>query len=257
MSGAMVTDKGQGLDSLFFELASESRLTMLRELSTSSLKMQDVARKLDLTPTEASRQLQRLSKAELIQRLSDGTYTVTQLGKLILALSTSIEVVFKNKRYFLDRDILQLPVSFVHRLGEISGGVLRTELNEAMVRLEDLIRATEDHLWVMTPQVMPSLSRISTERLAKGVRLRCINNEELNEASMKYMQKGQEVERRLLPKVPAVVLVTEKEAAFSLPLLDGKLDVATFFGDDASFLRWASDLFLYYWNQGMTWQPRH
>ncbi len=49
-------EEGRSPDSLFFELASESRLNMLRELSRSQLKMQEITRKLDLTATEASRQ---------------------------------------------------------------------------------------------------------------------------------------------------------------------------------------------------------
>jgi predicted transcriptional regulator len=51
------------LDQLFYELASEDRLAILRELCSSSMKMQDIARKLDLTATEASRQLQRMSQS--------------------------------------------------------------------------------------------------------------------------------------------------------------------------------------------------
>ena len=47
-------EEPEGLDVLFFELASESRLNILHELCNFNLKMQDIARKLDLTATEAS-----------------------------------------------------------------------------------------------------------------------------------------------------------------------------------------------------------
>ena len=57
-----------GLDKLFFELASESRLNILRELKKENLKMQEIARRLDVTPTEAFRQLERLTAALLVQR---------------------------------------------------------------------------------------------------------------------------------------------------------------------------------------------
>jgi predicted transcriptional regulator len=58
----------KSLETLFYELASQDRLSILLELCTSALKMQDLARKLDLTATEASRQLQRMSQAKLIAR---------------------------------------------------------------------------------------------------------------------------------------------------------------------------------------------
>jgi predicted transcriptional regulator len=55
----------EGIDKLFFELASESRLGILRELQLKPLKMQEIARKLDLTDTESCKQLQRLTEAHL------------------------------------------------------------------------------------------------------------------------------------------------------------------------------------------------
>jgi predicted transcriptional regulator len=79
-------DSGDGIEKLLFDLASESRLGILKELSQNKLKMAEVARKLDLTATENFRQLQRLSEAKLIQKLPDGEYTLTEYGKLILYL---------------------------------------------------------------------------------------------------------------------------------------------------------------------------
>ena len=70
-----------------------------------SLKMQDIARKLDLTATEASRQLQRMSQAKLIERGPEGTYTTTQFGRLLLTLSASMDLVYKNDDYFLAHDL--------------------------------------------------------------------------------------------------------------------------------------------------------
>jgi predicted transcriptional regulator len=42
----------ESIEKLFFELASESRLGILRKLNEKNWKMNDVARKLDLTTTE-------------------------------------------------------------------------------------------------------------------------------------------------------------------------------------------------------------
>ena len=94
-------ENAESLDRLFFELASESRLNILRELQTKNLKMQEIARRLDLTATEAFRQLERLSTAFLVQRQPDGAYALTQYGKLELHLSSSMEFILKNKKYFL------------------------------------------------------------------------------------------------------------------------------------------------------------
>jgi len=110
---------GQSLDALFFELASQDRLSILLELCSNNFKMQDIARKLDLTATEASRQLQRMNKFGLIERKSDGTYATSNFGKLMLDLSESMEFALKNKKYFSEHNVWQLPNSFVYRLGEL------------------------------------------------------------------------------------------------------------------------------------------
>ena len=83
------------LDMLFYELANEDRLAILRELCDSQLKMQDVARKLDLTATEASRQLQRMSQAKLIERGPEGTYATTHFGQTTIG-SFSLQWVWST-----------------------------------------------------------------------------------------------------------------------------------------------------------------
>jgi predicted transcriptional regulator len=50
-------ERESGIDKLFFELASENRLSILHELKKENLKMQEIARRLDVTATEAFRQL--------------------------------------------------------------------------------------------------------------------------------------------------------------------------------------------------------
>lgn len=55
-------DADSGLEKLFFELASESRLGILRQLQKENLKMQEIARRLDITATEAFRQLESVKR---------------------------------------------------------------------------------------------------------------------------------------------------------------------------------------------------
>lgn len=244
--------KEESLDLLFFELASQDRLNILREVSQANLKMQDVARKLDLTATEASRQLQRMTKTELIERLPEGLYTVTQFGKLILSLSPSIEFVLKHKHYFMNHNVWKLPSSFIFRLGELSQGVLLTEMGEVMIRWEELIRASEERLWIMTPQRIPSLVRGIEERHKQGVKLRYITPEQLSSTYPQTLME-QSVERRFFNDFDFGILVAEKEAMLALPFMDGKPNPSGFFGHDSAFLNWVNDLFLYYWNLAKKW----
>jgi len=243
------------LNTLFYELASEDRISILRELCLSQLKMQDIARKLDLTATEASRQLQRMSQAKLIERGHEGTYSTTQFGKLLLTLSASMELAYKYDDYFLAHDITRIPLPFVNRIGELAQAVLVSDLTLNLSRWESLLKNAEDHIWVMTPQVMSHLSQIMADKLRDGVKLRSIFCENIREIKTS-LPLGKNVERKFLHTVPVIMIVSEKEASISFPRLDGNVDYPSFFGSDSKFLNWANDLFLYHWEQAKMWYPQ-
>lgn len=247
-------DEVKRLDLLFFELASEDRLAILRLLCDSKLKMQDIARKLDLTATEALRQLQRLSQAKLIERESDGLYSTSALGRLLLRLSASMELAYRQGDYFLAHDVNRIPSSFVNRLGELSQATLVDNLNEDLGRWEALIMDANEHVWVMTPQVMGHLSHAMAGKLLKGVKLRSIMSEKIRETKVD-LPSGKDVERKLLADVPLIIMISEKEASVSFPKLDGPVDFPSFFGSEATFLGLASDLYLHYWEQAKFWYP--
>jgi predicted transcriptional regulator len=67
------------------------------------------------------------------------------------------------------------------------------------------------------------------------------------------LPSGKNVERKLLPDVPVITLISEKETSISFPKLDGPVDFPSFFGSDPTFLRWANDLFSHYWEQAKIW----
>jgi len=131
VNGRVRVMSSEGIDKLFFELASESRLGVLHELQLKNLKMQELARKLDLTDTETCRQLQRLGEAHLIQKQVDGTYVLTPYAKLVLDTSASLDFIYKYREYFLNHNVCLLPFQFRVRLAELSGGVLSLSLFRA------------------------------------------------------------------------------------------------------------------------------
>lgn len=243
------------LDMLFYELASEDRLSILQELCNHSLKMQDIARKLDLTATEASRQLLRLSGAKLIERGPEGTYLTTQLGKLFLTLSASIQFVYRHDDYFLNHDVTRIPSSFVNRLGELSQGTLVADLIANLAKWEALVNAAQDHIWVMTPRAMGHLTRLSAVKLSEGLKIHSIMSEENRKLDVS-LPFSKDAERKLIDEVPLIMLISEKEASVSFPSkrADGNADfTSSFFGSDLPFLNWANDLFCHYWKQAKIW----
>jgi hypothetical protein len=83
----------------------------------------------------------------LVQRQPEGSYTITEYGKLVLQLSSSLEFVFRHQEYFLTHDIWRLPYQFVNRLGELSQTSLRTDTMESISKAEQILREAEQYVW--------------------------------------------------------------------------------------------------------------
>ena len=120
---------------------------------------------------------------------------------------------------------------------------------------EALVNSAQDHLWVMTPKAMGHLTRLSAIKLAEGLKIHSIMNEE-NRTSGVSLPSSKNAIRKLIDEVPLILLISEKEASVSFPSkrVDGTVDFATsFFGTDIPFLNWTNDLFLHYWEQAKIW----
>ena len=242
-----------GIESLFFELASESRLGILRELNMKNWKMNDLARKLDLTTTETFRQLQRLNEALLVQKQIGGTYAITLYGKLVLQLSPSLELIFKHKEYFSTHDIGCLPYQFRNRIGELSGANLNMNAVENLNKVGQIVGEAEQYMWGLREGLgIESMFPIFEEQMRKGIKFRELFPESDLATYRIGPETGRSIESRVLRlcDVHSTFAVTEKEAVVFFPLVGGRSDFTGFFGKDPIFLNWVKDLFQYNWDKG-------
>ncbi len=235
------------LAKLFFELASDSRLSILKMLMSESFKMQEVARRLDVTATEAFRQLERLSATLLVARQPDGTYTITSYGKLVMQLSAPLDFVLKHREYFATHDVSALPYQFINRLGELASATLIGDTMVSLNRGQRVFIEMERFGWAIAEGVIPELmGTVMDQQVLKGIKMKFIipiaklPPNPLNLAN---------VEIRGLPEVPAIIAVNEKEALLCLRSNSGKMDYSALHGTDPIFVGWIKDLFLYFWNQ--------
>jgi predicted transcriptional regulator len=242
----------KGVERLFFELASESSLGILRKLMEKDWKMNEVARKLDLTTTETFRQLQRLNEALLVQKRPEGTYAITQYGKLVLQLSASFEFVSKHKEYFSTHDIWQLPYQFLNRIGELSRSSLVMDTMTGMKMAEKMFREAEEYTWGMREgNTVVAMVPVFNEQIRKGVKFRDLFPESdlLNYRAWSEKLKNVEGRGLAVSNIPATIMLTEREAVVCFRFTGGRMDFAGFFGTELKFLNWVKDLFLFYWEQ--------
>jgi predicted transcriptional regulator len=240
-----------GLEKLFFELASESRLSILRELQREDLKMQEIARRLDVTPTEAFRQLERLSAARLVQRQSDGTFALAEYGKLVLQISTSLEFVSKYRDYFSTHDLTRLPSQFVDRLGDLSKAQLGTDIIETLNLASQAFTEAKQYAWGIGEGTIPgNMTGVMNQHIQEGVQIKMLISQGRLPTSANMPPMPKNVELRGLSNLPAVAVLTEKVAGICFYQTGGKVDYAGFFGNNSNFHNWVKDLFLYYWEKG-------
>ena len=199
----------EGIDKLFYELASESRISILCQLNEKSWKMNDLARKLDLTTTETFRQLQRLKEALLVEKQPDASYVITPYGSLVLELSSSLDFVFQNKQYFLNHAVGRLPKQFINRLGELSQANLLMGMIESTTKSSQLIGDAKEFMWGVSPEPLKDSPEVLSTQIPEGVTYRII--------SPQPPARLQNLEIRTLSDVPLIMVVTEKEASLSFP----------------------------------------
>ncbi len=231
----------KGIEKLFFELASESRMDILTELKEKNWKMNDLASKLNLTTTETFRQLQRLNQAMLIQKQPDSTYAITEYGRLLLEISSPLEFLLKNKEYFLTHDVKVLPHQFVMRLGELSQSTLITGMVESTTKISQMIGDAQQYMWGISPEPLMQ----SFDAIAKAIP----KNAQYRILSPQPFTKMRNLENRTLCNPPLIMALTENQAAVCFRLIGGKVDYTSFFGTDQALHTWAKDLFLYYWDK--------
>jgi len=235
------------LGALFFELSSDERTMILSNLSKEALKLSHLAQRQDMTVTETSRHLQRLSEAELIFKDSEGLYKVTPYGKLVLSLVPSLGFVTENRGYFLEHDTSALPMEFIARFGELSNFTFREDTISNLVYHMKILGESEEFCWTAANQFHLSAPPLVAEGLKRGLDLRTILPE--NVIPPPGFKPAEGVQRRTIPGFNLIVIVSDKEAVFGLPYLNGKMDHAQYFSMDPDFLKWCRDLFLYYWER--------
>lgn len=236
------------LAKLFFELASDSRLSILNELQSETLKMQEIARRLDVTATEALRQLERLSTALLVVRQPEGTYTITSYGRLVLQLSSPLSFLLKHREYFSTHDVQALSYQFINRLGELSAATLIADTMESLNMGQRLFIEMQAFGWGMAEGVVPELmGPVMDQQLSKGIKMRFIVPEsKLPPCSPRLAN----LRDTWFTRNPTSHSTKRKRALICLRLNDGKMDYSAFYGTDPAFMGWVKDLFTYYWEKG-------
>lgn len=247
-------DDHDEISKVLFELSSNRRASILFKIRKENLKMQEIAKALDMTVTETFRHLQRLTDAKLVEKNSDGTYAITSLGDLASGFLTGFNFILKNSDYFLEHDLSIVPYEFVDRLGELSKAEFCIEPISSFNRVRKILAGAEKQFWTMAEQVDSTTKNPAEDKMVAGLDFKFIMQKNLAETWAGSNAKVL-VGSRYIERVPVALVVSEKESSVVFRTHKGVLDYLGLFSTDPRFCKWCSDLFLYYWDRAERWYP--
>lgn len=249
---------------IFFELASEQRLSILFKLSSQSSKLAQLAKDLDVTMQEVHRNVNRLQDSGLIRKDANGHFSLTTFGTTILQQIPTMNFLSRNKEYFSDHYLGDIPMKFVHRIGALDNCEYIEGLVAVLECWKRIYNSSSEYIYGMLPQIPLELIETLLAKIKQGrIKFNYILSQQtvvpkkrtdlLKDAGFNDLLKKGLVERRMVDKMPVAVILNEREATVMFPTLKRGQAVADlnsiFYSgrDNSIFHEWCLDYFRYCW----------
>jgi len=241
---------------LLFNLSSTDRLTLLLTIRREkNLRMVQLASKIGATMPEASRHLGRLTDAKLIEKSSDGTYSISSYGSLLLLLLSSFSFLSKTRDYFLSHDSSLLPIEFIERIGELYEHEYAANVSKVLRHTENVINSANEYVYLMADQALitgPSMAQVIVNHHVY-VRIIIPISSHIPERYQQIKKiLGDKLELKLLrdEDVKIAIAMNEKIAGITFPDLKGKIDFNSgFTSSNIDFHKWCNNVFTFYWDK--------
>jgi predicted transcriptional regulator len=248
----------------FFELASEQRLSILFKLSKQNSKLAQLAKDLDVTMQEVHRNVNRLLDSGLIRRDSNGLFSLTTFGNTILQQIPTMNFLSRNKDYFSDHFLGDIPMKFIHRIGALDNSQYTEGLVAVIEFWKELYNESREYIYGMLPQIPLELIETVIRKIKEdGIKFSYILSQRaivpkkrvdlLKNAGFQDLLKKGFVERRMVDRMPVAVVLNERQATVMFPTLkrgESMADMNSIFCStkgDSLFHEWCLDYFRYCW----------
>jgi predicted transcriptional regulator len=244
---------------LFTDLASETRCAILVALSKEPLRLNQLAKKLDLTIQDAHRNADKLAGSLIIQKNADATLSLTEYGRLMAKQIQYFEFLYRYKQFFEDHIIQNVPEKFVQRIGALQNSQLITSVTEVLEKLKKIESNTKKALKIMVSQAWSAEGKILINLTKNDVIVHTLIGkntifpDEIIDTIIKNLDKLSSKEnfvQRQIDSVDVAVYITDDSCAVMFPNKKGQIDMnSMFLSEDDSFREWCNDIFEYYWSR--------
>ena len=244
--------------SKFLELASEQRLDILLRLCEKKSKVSAMAKELDATIQQVDKNFERLTKANMIVKESDGFYHLTTFGETICIQVPSLIFLSRHMKYFSDHNFGTVPKKFVMRIGALADGQYLKGITVVLDRWKEIFKNANEYIYgIISEEALDHIEPI-VNQIKKGVKVNSIfaegaivpkgRKDLLAKIGFNKLVQNGLIERKMKKEVNALVVLNEKEACVTFPKIDGDYDISSmFFSTDPLFHEWCLDYFRYCW----------
>jgi predicted transcriptional regulator len=254
------TDNFQQLDEILFELSSEQRLLILSKIfENNTVNLSTLSRLLNIPVQEAHRNLNRLSEAELIQRNSSGDFYITSFGKIILVHLFSLNFISKNKLYFKEHKIENIPLKFLQRIGILSFSSFLKNSVSVYENIKIICKESEEYIHCAIPMIQSYMIDLFYPKIQnnnikfqyvlphQAAVPKSMHNENKHEFFHDLISKGI-IQRKMTKEINTAIILNEKKALVMFSNGNGNIDMnSAFFSENNIFHEWCEDYFEFIW----------
>jgi predicted transcriptional regulator len=254
----------ENTEQTFVELASEQRLSILFRLTEEDTKLSQLAKDLGVTMQEVHRNVNRLMEVGLIKKNSGGMFSLTTFGNTIIKQIPAYDFLSRNKEYFSDHNLGEIPMKFVHRIGALNNSEYLAGMVAVIERWKQLYNDSSEYIYGMVPQIpLELIESVIPKVKNEGVKFNYIlpqkaivpkkRTQLLTQSGFYDLLKMEKkvVDRRMVDRVHVAVVLNENQATVMFPTVKDKIvaDMNSMFysRDDSLFHEWCLDYFRYCW----------
>jgi predicted transcriptional regulator len=244
---------------LFFEFSNEDRLNILYKLKNEPLTVTGVSRELDITTQEASRHISRLNDVGLTYKDPEGLHHLTPLGEITLHQLKGFRFISDNREYFKSHEVTGLPNEYLSRIGELENSRFYDDVMVIIHNVDQMIREAEEYVYRLTDRYIVTAIPEWEEAIERGVEFRLLEPIDIvlppdfdNGPVLREALRTKQFKNNVIDEVKLFLAFSEKEvAAICFPRIDGKMDYRGFSSKDESVIKWAFEIFDYYWKKSI------
>jgi predicted transcriptional regulator len=128
-------------------------MSRLNEGSVATNNLSKLSKDLNIVVQEIHRHVSRLLEAGLIQKTPANSYSLTAFGTVMLTQIPTLNFLSKNKSYFSDHILGQLPLKFIQRLGALSDSQHLDNQVAVFEYQREILSRAENYLYIILPQI--------------------------------------------------------------------------------------------------------